>query len=190
MVDSSAPSDTADSGGKQPDRLRSMRLTVLFSILGMALFALWYDYQVARPSVETAFTSITRLNYKINASASSKPLTARDIQSLLGQAPSTTFTDGPYRVEVYRWAAGLPFRSHDYYAVYMGRGKNKVFMRHYKFYLPSDELSGNKRRRRKSQQGRKESDYSKMMEQYRRQPGMWQTDDGDSLSKERPRRPT
>ena len=114
---------------------------MLLTILGLLLFAVWYDYKVARPGVDQAFDNVGYLNSKINGSADIPAMTNSDVQQLVGFTPSHTITKGIYRVEVYAWTAGLPFRSHDYYAVYTGQGNNLTFMRHYKYVLPFDELS-------------------------------------------------
>jgi hypothetical protein len=119
---------------------RRLRLTLLFTMLGLLLFALWYDYEVARPAVEQAYESIAEINLQINTSP--RAMTGLDVRQALGKLPAGTFTVGPYQVEVYAWVAGLPFRSHEVYVVYFGRGQNKTVRCHYKYVLPVDELIG------------------------------------------------
>ena len=63
MSDPGATSPTSEPRSNQPtDRRRSraavLRMYVLFSVLGALLFALWYDYKVARVGVEQAYTAI------------------------------------------------------------------------------------------------------------------------------------
>ena len=41
------------------------RLFVLIGLLALALFALWYDYKVARPAVEQAYERIAAKNADI-----------------------------------------------------------------------------------------------------------------------------
>ena len=45
----------AVTGGRKSGNLR---FKILLFLLGLTLFALWYDYQIARPKVETAEYSI------------------------------------------------------------------------------------------------------------------------------------
>jgi hypothetical protein len=113
---------------------------MLFLLLSLLLVSLWYDYRVARPAVERAFDAVLALNFQINSAASPQTMTVRDVRRVLGKLPSATFAEGPYQVEVYSWMTGLPFRSHQFYAVYVGSGTNMTLMRHYKFDLPLDEL--------------------------------------------------
>ena len=120
---------------------RNLRLITLLTVLGLLLFAVWYDYKIARPGVDEAFEIVGNINHRINRSPSMPAMRSQDVQQALGFTPNYTIKKGPYVIEVYAWTAGLPFRSHDYYAVYKGLGTNPVFMRHYKFLLPMDELS-------------------------------------------------
>lgn len=123
------------------DRNRNLRLTVLLTILGSLLFAVWYDYKVARPGVDQAFDIVGHINTKYNRSPSMPAMSNQDVRQALGFTPAYSIKKGEYQVEVYAWTAGLPFRSHDYYAVYTGQGTNLTFKRHYKFHLPMEELS-------------------------------------------------
>jgi len=91
--------------------------------------------------VGDAFDIVGYLNQKINRSANLPAMRSSDVQQAIGFTPTHTIKKGPYHIEVYAWTAGLPFRSHDYYAVYKGMGKNPIFMRHYKFLLPLEELT-------------------------------------------------
>ena len=64
--------------------------------------------------------------------------------------PTRTLTQSGYRVEVYSWMAGLPFRTRDYYAVYnQGTGK-LYFATHYEFNIPPGELEPSKPRQEDS----------------------------------------
>ena len=145
MSESALPQTEQPVAGSS-DPLRRLRLTILSTIFGLLLFALWYDYRVARPAVDKAYDSITSLNFRINRASLNQAMTARDVQSVIGRAPKVSYSEGPYQIEIYAWVAGLPFRSHEYYAVYVGRGPNMVFMRHYKHYLPVEELTPAQRR--------------------------------------------
>lgn len=115
------------------------RTLVLLVGLGLALFALWYDKKVARPAVEAAYNTIETYNDEVNTSAGRVYLTEKEIQQKLNREPSKSYSDGDYFVEEYRWVSGLPFRSHTYYAVY-GAGTPLVFLKHFKYELPPDEL--------------------------------------------------
>jgi hypothetical protein len=126
----------SDSG----NRGRRLRLTVLFGILGLALLAWWYDWKVARPAVDAAWEQISKLNEGINAKATAQAMTNQDVQNALNRKPARMLNVGDYQVEVYSWVAGLPFRTHDYYAVYNTGGGSLLFSTHFKFELPREEL--------------------------------------------------
>lgn len=131
------PVDTAVvSTRSNASRIRSL---ILLGILVLLLGALWYDYKVARPGVERAFDSIAKLNEELNSQPGRKYVTNKEVQEKLHRSPVQSFQEGPYQVEVYSWRAGLPIRSHNYYAVYSA-GTPLVFLKHYKFELPMEEL--------------------------------------------------
>ncbi|MGE0755752.1 MAG: hypothetical protein AB7F89_01080 [Pirellulaceae bacterium] len=113
---------------------------MLFALLGLALFALWYDYKVARPAVEAAYDTIEKYNGEVNTTAGRAYVTEKEIQEKLGRAPDNTFTEGPYHIEEYNWRAGIPIRTHKYYAVYSD-GTPLIFLKHFKFELPPEELA-------------------------------------------------
>ena len=132
------------------------RLFFLIGLLALALFALWYDYKVARPAVERAYESVIATNVKINTTAEHRRMTNVDVQNTLGRGPSETFPSGIYMIEAYRWNAGMPIelrglngdespgiglKTHDYYAVYRKDGPNLAFVTHYKFDLDVNELA-------------------------------------------------
>ena len=135
------PGSESTSSAPPHDPGRNLRLITLLTILGLLLFAVWYDYKIARPGVDNAFDIVGHINHRINRSPSMPAMRSTDVQQALGFTPSYTINKGSYVIEVYAWTAGLPFRSHDYYAVYKGQGTNPIFMRHYKFLLPIDELN-------------------------------------------------
>lgn len=131
------------------------RLFLLIGLLALALFALWYDYKVARPAVEQAYERIAATNEEINGAAEHRRMTNKDVQSALRRTPSETFLSGTFTVEAYRWNAGMPIefrglsgeespgiglKTHDYYAVYRQDGPELAFVTHYKFDLDSDDL--------------------------------------------------
>jgi len=135
-----AGSDTPSSDAMEPSDARrkrgNWRFKILLFLFGLTLFALWYDYRVARVKVETAYEKILALNTtSVNAGVGNAAMTNLDVQETLGCLPSETYPEGLYTVEVYRWTAGLPFKTHNYYAVYLkGRTGNKLFFNtHFKF---------------------------------------------------------
>ncbi len=128
----SAPTAPASSAAR-------IRLLVLVGLLGLMAGALWYDYKVARPAVENAYARITQLNSDVNSRAGRKYLTNKDVQNELKRAPIETFSEGGYFVEVYGWRAGLPIKTHNYYAVYTD-GAPYVFLKHYMTKIEMDEL--------------------------------------------------
>jgi len=132
----------ADAANTVAPKRGALRLIVLLSLLGLMLLALAYDYRVARPRVKSAYDRIASLNDAMNASPESIPTLNTHIHKEIGRTPNRTFTEGRYRVEVFSWTAGLPFRTHDLFAVYFPNGNNMVFMRHYMFQMPPpDELT-------------------------------------------------
>jgi len=147
---SSQSSGTSESNGSR------LRLSLLFSLLGLALFALWYDYKVARPAVEQAYQRIAAMNHEINSAATHRLMTSVDVQTALGRSPSKTFISGDYTVEAYRWNAGLPIeldglsgdespsiglKTHDYYAVYRKTGPEFALVTHFKFGLDLERVA-------------------------------------------------
>ncbi len=121
-------SNEANSGTQ-----RGLIRLILFGILFLLVVALIYDYRVARPGVNQAYDKITEQSTLVNMS-STKKFTNKDVQELLGKQPSETFEDpnGDF-VEVYSWRSGLPFRTHDLFAVYKKNGDDWLFHRHQKF---------------------------------------------------------
>lgn len=117
------------------------RLAAVSLLLATMLFALWYDYYVARVAVLAAYEQISQKNVEMNRASGRTSMVNTDVQAILGKTPSRTFNEGPYRIEVYSWIGGLPFRTHDLYAVYVPRGNDFVFMMEYVYQLPIDELS-------------------------------------------------
>jgi hypothetical protein len=123
---------------------------VLLSVLATLLFALWYDYKVARVGVEQAYAAIGALNDSQNGADQQAVTTRKDVRQAVGRAPSRVFQEGYATVEEYGWPAGFPIefrglysenpevalRTHNYYAVYFGTRLST----HYKFYLPLNEI--------------------------------------------------
>jgi len=113
------------------------------------LAALWYDYRIARPNVETAYKRVAVLNNAINGAKSFELTSRKHVQQTLGRKPSRVIQHGIYTIEVYEWPAGLPLkinlsgddqrtiglRTHNYYAVFLGN----ALQRHYKFVIPEEE---------------------------------------------------
>lgn len=167
----------------RPDRAAKIRLVVLSTVLCVLLFALWYDYEVARTRVDDAYATILSLNRANNRSADFVTTTRRDVRRALGRRPDRVFQEGPFTIEEYGWTAGVPIvfeglysetpsvalRTHDYYAVYLGTR----LATHYKFYLPLDEVRNQhspQSRSRPPQQDTAEylmdREYYRMMDEY------------------------
>jgi len=120
---------------------RNTRMVILFAVLALMLFALWYDHKVARPSVERAWADVSALNDEINANSGNKITTSADIQKKLNRQPAKVLKNHPpYVIEVYSWMAGLPFRTHNYYAIYTSAAGELRFVTHYMYELPPGEL--------------------------------------------------
>jgi hypothetical protein len=101
--------------------------------------ALWYDYMIARPAVEDAYARIAQLNSDFNTKSGKSFMTNLDVQKELQRSPIESFAEGGYFIEVYGWRAGLPVKSHKYFAVYTN-GSPKMFLKHYMTELDLDEL--------------------------------------------------
>jgi hypothetical protein len=137
-VPPSSPVSETDPPKPSASNTRSFALV---GILGLLLLALWYDYKVARPQVEHAYNSIEKINSEYNSLPGKKYLTEKEVQSTLNRKPAKVLDEGQYHVEIYSWRSGLPIRSHNYYAVYQA-GVPLIFLKHYKFGLPMEELQG------------------------------------------------
>jgi hypothetical protein len=84
---------------------------------------------VARPAVEAAYTAIIDSNQKMNGKTT-EILTNDAVQKLIGKTPAETFQDeNGDTVEVYKWRAGMPIRTHDLFAVYKQSGDKLMFYR-------------------------------------------------------------
>lgn len=105
---------TTETAAAKPSRTRS---ALLFGLLAVMIGALAYDYKVARPSVELAYTQLVDLNIAVNADPNDK-VTPERVAEALGKSPSETFKDLSDTVEVYSWRGGLFFRSHKLYVAY------------------------------------------------------------------------
>lgn len=133
-----------DHKGDNSSPAGGMRLTVLLGVLILAILALVYDYKVARPAIETAYAQVDKMTDQHNRSTLRRPVWNDDVQKILGRAPISVTTHPPYVVETYRFSSGLPFRNHEYYAVYLNGHANSagklVFVKQFMFELPDDEL--------------------------------------------------
>ena len=127
MTDASPPprSTSQTASGK-------LRSRILLAVLAVLLVALGFDYLVARPRVSAAYDAIAERHMEVNANAN-EILTNQDIHELLGKEPARTFPDGSTKVEVFSWASGVPFRTHDLFVVYQKSGDRQMFRRHSKF---------------------------------------------------------
>lgn len=113
-------------------RNAKMRKLVLILILIALLAALAYEYIIARPSVERAYSSILAQYEQVNATASD-PITNLEVHALLGKQPSRAFKDGPEQVEVFTWVSGFPLRTHNLYVVYRDIDGEQILVRHSKY---------------------------------------------------------
>jgi hypothetical protein len=103
------------------------------------LGALWYDRKVARPAVEDAYARIAKLNGDINSKPGHHFMTNQDVQNELKRSPIDILRQDGYLIEVYGWRAGLPTRTHNYYAVYSDE-QPPIFLKHYMNFLDKEEL--------------------------------------------------
>ena len=121
---------------------RTLFRTVIFVLLVLMLLAVAQDRLRARPNVEAAYNKVESLVERINRSAEDRATTSTDVQEALGREPDQVMQDGPFTVEVYSWRAGLPWRTHDYYVVYIPAKDNKrlFVMSHFKYALDREDL--------------------------------------------------
>jgi hypothetical protein len=126
---------------EQTGRGRNLRLLLLVAVLILMVFALWYEYKVARPSVLAANEKIVALNEEINRDGNTTAMTNKDVQEALNRQPSRTYQDGQYTVEVYSWVSGLPFRTHDWYAFYTSNSGQLLFSFCHAFEVPPGGLA-------------------------------------------------
>ena len=138
--------------GKAP-REKRLILIVLLCVLAVLALALAWDFLRARPAVKRAYETVAKMNESMNRAAIKdspdatkrpgfdSPTTQDDVRRAIGRTPRRLVDYGPYKVEVYSWTAGIPWRTHDYYVVYE-RGDNRLLLlKHYPFTLP--EYEGN-----------------------------------------------
>jgi hypothetical protein len=119
------------------------RTKILFGILGLTLAALAYDYCVARVGVDSAYDQIRQRSVEVNADKTTM-FTNLDVRELLDKEPSETFNDvNGDMVEVFSWRSGLPFRTHDLFAVYKPSAGKKMFYRHAKFNYEESKAVSN-----------------------------------------------
>ena len=109
-----------------------LRRLMLFTLLAVMIFAIVYDYQIARPAVAAAYDQITIESRRLNAQ-SGGTFSNIDVQDLLGKAPSGKFTEGSHFIETYDFPGGIPGRPHRLYTVFKQNGSQKLFYRHAKF---------------------------------------------------------
>jgi len=152
-IAAAGPVGQLDESRERLETRVNWRLVLLLGLLGLMLFALWYDYNVARLNVERSYKRVGELNARINAGGNFKVTTSADVRQTLGRTPSRVYVEGPFTVEAYGWMAGWPIgvrdletsptigvRCHEYYAVYQGSGPNALFLKQFMFGIPADEL--------------------------------------------------
>ena len=129
------PQSDASAGGGGARRI------ILFTLLGVMIAALAYDYLVARPRVSSAYDQITEASTKANAKGGDM-LTNTEVRELLGKEPVETFMDGGQSVEVFHYMGGLLVKPHKLYTVYRKSGDDWMFSRHSKFAYDSSQDVG------------------------------------------------
>lgn len=111
---SSSPSGPATQG------MPASRI-VLYSILGLLIVALTYDFLVARPGQKAAAAKINAFMPDQSGSAmisNAEPTTYEQVIEALG-VPTTSPEEGAtYFMDCFSWRSGLPWRSHDLYVIY------------------------------------------------------------------------
>ena len=128
MSDSSpSPEQAPVSEQNAQHKGSSKRLVLLIGVLALGLAAFAYDRMIARPAVEAAYTAIIDSNQEMNRNTT-EILTNDAVQKLIGKTPAETFQDeNGDTVEVYKWRAGMPIRTHDLFAVYKQSGDKLMF---------------------------------------------------------------
>jgi hypothetical protein len=111
----SSPASEPASQGMPPSRI------ILFSILGILLVALAYDFLVARPGQKAAAERVRALmagpsDAKMINNA--EPITHAQVLETIGVEPSWSEEGPTYYMERFSWRSGLPWRTHDLYVIY------------------------------------------------------------------------
>lgn len=106
------------SSDTSPAQTSNLRRNLLLVVLALLTVGLVYDFAVARPAVEEAYSVLTKKNAEFNIARRHRAMGVADVRELMGREPSRTFEDRELHVEVYSWRSGLPFRTHDLFVVY------------------------------------------------------------------------
>lgn len=119
------PQDEPGSGGS------SIRLIVLVCFLLLFGGLLGYDRLVARPAAEKADQVLADLIEE--RSNMSEPIERENVHQAIGREPSEyeNQNGSRYKMDVFRWRAGAPWRSYEVYVVYTGTGDDLFYHTHY-----------------------------------------------------------
>jgi hypothetical protein len=97
-----------------------MRL-VLFSVLGLLVVALAYDFLVARPGQAGAAEKVRALMTDAGGAgmiSNAEPVNHEQVREALGCEPTSTEERETCYIERFSWRSGLPWRSHDLYVIF------------------------------------------------------------------------
>ena len=102
-----------------------IRQTILFSIFGVGLVLLGYDFGIARPACDNGDEQLQSLLKKyLNATSDQQYPGPDDVHKILGRGPTETTTrHDRYLIETYRWRSGALYRTYNLYVVYRGLDK-------------------------------------------------------------------
>jgi hypothetical protein len=94
---------------------------LLYSILGLLVVALAFDFFVARPGQQAAVEKLNAFMPDQSGSAmisNAEPTTYGQVIEAIGVEPSSSEEGPTYFMDRFSWRSGLPWRSHDLYVIY------------------------------------------------------------------------
>ncbi len=118
-ADDAAKSDNPPKPTGKSSTALAIRI-VLLVVLGLLVVGLIYDYWVARPAHKKAWDDIQVMLQSKNTDAGVVKITNKEVQEKFGRAPSSTYKDGRFTVEVFSWRTGLLVTSYPIYVYYEG----------------------------------------------------------------------
>ncbi|MEZ6113460.1 MAG: hypothetical protein R3C99_20970 [Pirellulaceae bacterium] len=119
-----ASSESTGNPSAEPAKSSPARLIVLVVLLGLVVFAFYYDRKVAKAGSEAGYDKVMVLVDKKNQQpADAPPVTDADVIEALGFQPAKETKSDHYTEQVFAWRRGLPVLSWPVF-VYYTHGKD------------------------------------------------------------------
>ena len=139
-------SKTAVATAQAPSRGSPLRLGILLLVLAVAIGALVYDFQIAKPGSEAASEKIKNLVETRNQQSvrDSGPVTSADVQKELGRSPTWVEEEPTHTIEWYCWWGKTPIfstRRHYITVLYTG-DKRRFYAQQLNGPIPEEDLPG------------------------------------------------